>query len=203
MAAGRSWERPSWQRYFGMTPRQMERLRGIVREEIAERPLTREELIEAVGRRRGFKSVAEGPALRLGHAAEADRLAGRPRLRPERRDARDLHHAAGSELALGRPPRTGRGGTDRDPRLPRRVRPRDGRGVLRSGSPAAGSAGLGCVDGSRSSATRSSRSTWTATEPGSSPSMPTSCPRPSRPPPSACSPDSTSSCSAPARRTAT
>ena len=60
MAAGRSWERPSWQRYFGMTPRQMERLRGIVREEIAERPLTREELIEAVGRRRGFKRVAEG-----------------------------------------------------------------------------------------------------------------------------------------------
>ena len=60
MAAGRSWERPSWQRYFGMTPARMERLRGIVREEIAERPLTREELIEAVGRRRGFKAVAEG-----------------------------------------------------------------------------------------------------------------------------------------------
>ena len=60
MAAGRSWERPSWQRYFGMTPLRMERLRGIVREEIAERPLTREELIEAVGRRRGFKAVAEG-----------------------------------------------------------------------------------------------------------------------------------------------
>jgi hypothetical protein len=32
MAAGRSWERPSWQRYFGMTPARMERLRGIVRE---------------------------------------------------------------------------------------------------------------------------------------------------------------------------
>ena len=60
MAAGRSWERPSWQKYFGMTPLQMERLRAIVREEIAVRPLTREELIEAVGSRRGFKSVAEG-----------------------------------------------------------------------------------------------------------------------------------------------
>ncbi len=60
MAAGRSWERPSWQKYFGMTPLRMERLRGIVREEISERPLTREELIEAVGRRRGFRSVAEG-----------------------------------------------------------------------------------------------------------------------------------------------
>jgi hypothetical protein len=60
MAAGRSWERPSWQRYFGMTPLRMERLRAIVREEIAERPLTRQELIEAVGSRRGFKSVADG-----------------------------------------------------------------------------------------------------------------------------------------------
>jgi DNA glycosylase AlkZ-like len=60
MAAGRSWERPSWVRYFDMTPAAMERLRGVVREAIAERPLTREELIEAVGRRRGFKAVAEG-----------------------------------------------------------------------------------------------------------------------------------------------
>jgi winged helix DNA-binding protein len=60
MAAGRSWGRPSWVRYFGVTPRQMERLRGIVREVIADRPLTREELIEAVGRRRGFKAAAEG-----------------------------------------------------------------------------------------------------------------------------------------------
>ena len=60
MAAGRSWERPSWVKYFGMTPTQMERLRGVVREAIADRPLTREELIEAVGRKRGFKGVAEG-----------------------------------------------------------------------------------------------------------------------------------------------
>jgi hypothetical protein len=60
MAAGRSWERPSWVKYFGMTPAQMERLRGVVRQAIDERPLTREELIEAVGRRRGFKGVAEG-----------------------------------------------------------------------------------------------------------------------------------------------
>ena len=60
MAAGRSWERPSWVKYFGMTPRQIERLRGVVRDAIDERPLTREELIAAVGRRRGFKSVVEG-----------------------------------------------------------------------------------------------------------------------------------------------
>ena len=60
MAAGRSWERPSWVKYFGVTPQQMERLRGVVREAIAARPLTREELIEAVGRKRSFKGVAEG-----------------------------------------------------------------------------------------------------------------------------------------------
>ena len=27
IASGRSWERPSWQRYFGMTPKRMEALR--------------------------------------------------------------------------------------------------------------------------------------------------------------------------------
>jgi hypothetical protein len=60
VASGRSWERKSWQRYFGMTPLQMDRLRETVRDAIADGPLTREELIEAVGRRRGFASVAEG-----------------------------------------------------------------------------------------------------------------------------------------------
>ena len=60
MAAGRSWERPSWVKYFGVNPTQMDRLRGVVREAIAERALTREELIAAVGRRRGFRAMAEG-----------------------------------------------------------------------------------------------------------------------------------------------
>lgn len=60
VASGRPWERPSWVKYFGMTPSQMERLRGVVREAIDERPLTREELIEAVGRKRGFRHIAEG-----------------------------------------------------------------------------------------------------------------------------------------------
>ena len=60
MASGRSWERPSWQRYFGVTTALMERLRGIAREELAAGPLTREELIAAVGRHRGFRGVAQG-----------------------------------------------------------------------------------------------------------------------------------------------
>jgi hypothetical protein len=32
MAAGRSWERPRWQRYFGVTIKQMDILRRAVRE---------------------------------------------------------------------------------------------------------------------------------------------------------------------------
>ena len=41
MAAGRSWERPSWQRYFGVTPKQLEALRRAVREALDGAVLTR------------------------------------------------------------------------------------------------------------------------------------------------------------------
>jgi hypothetical protein len=45
MAAGRAWERPSWQRYFGMTAEEwiaaMDALRHVVREALAEKPHTR------------------------------------------------------------------------------------------------------------------------------------------------------------------
>ncbi|HEY2803572.1 MAG TPA: crosslink repair DNA glycosylase YcaQ family protein, partial [Actinomycetota bacterium] len=34
IASGRSWERPSWQKYFGVSPRQIEQLRSVVREEL-------------------------------------------------------------------------------------------------------------------------------------------------------------------------
>jgi hypothetical protein len=64
MAAGRSWERPSWQRYFGATPEVMERLRQAVREALAGAPLTREELVAAVSTRPGLGHV--GDALRSG-----------------------------------------------------------------------------------------------------------------------------------------
>jgi hypothetical protein len=60
MAAGRSWERASWVKYFRVNPTQMDRLRGVVRDAISSGPLTREELIDAVARRRGFKAAAEG-----------------------------------------------------------------------------------------------------------------------------------------------
>jgi hypothetical protein len=59
IASGRSWERPSWQRYFGMTPKQMEALRRAAREELESGPLTREELASAVSARRGLRHIGE------------------------------------------------------------------------------------------------------------------------------------------------
>jgi hypothetical protein len=64
MADGRHWERPSWQRYFGITPKQLEALRVVVREVLDGKVLTREELVVAVVARRGFGHV--GDALRSG-----------------------------------------------------------------------------------------------------------------------------------------
>jgi Winged helix DNA-binding domain len=64
MAAGRSWERPSWQRYFGVTPKQLDALRTVVRDALDGAVLTREELVAAVTARRGLGHV--GDALRSG-----------------------------------------------------------------------------------------------------------------------------------------
>jgi Winged helix DNA-binding domain len=60
LASGRSWERPSWQRYFGVTPKAMDSLRDTVREALDGTVLTREELIAAVVKRRGLGHVGEG-----------------------------------------------------------------------------------------------------------------------------------------------
>jgi hypothetical protein len=64
LASGRSWERPSWQRYFGVTPKQLDALREVVREALDGKVLTREELIAAVIARRGYGHL--GQALRSG-----------------------------------------------------------------------------------------------------------------------------------------
>jgi hypothetical protein len=64
MAAGRSWERPSWQRYFGVTTKQQDVLRGAVREALDGKLLTRDELVAAVIAQRGLGHVGE--ALRSG-----------------------------------------------------------------------------------------------------------------------------------------
>ena len=57
MASGRSWERPSWQRYFGVTPKQIEALRRAVRTALEDGPLTREEVAAAVAGTRGLRHV--------------------------------------------------------------------------------------------------------------------------------------------------
>jgi winged helix DNA-binding protein len=54
IAAGRSWEKPSWQKYFGVTPKQLDALREVVREALDGKALTRGELIAAVIARRGY-----------------------------------------------------------------------------------------------------------------------------------------------------
>ncbi len=59
MAAGRSWERPSWQRYFGVTPKQLEGLRQAVRSALESGPLTRDALVTEVSSRRGLRHVGE------------------------------------------------------------------------------------------------------------------------------------------------
>jgi len=59
IAAGRSWDRPSWQRYFGVTPKQLEALRAVVREALDGTVLTREQLVAAVVARRGFGHVGD------------------------------------------------------------------------------------------------------------------------------------------------
>jgi hypothetical protein len=59
IASGRSWERPSWQRYFGVTPKQIEALRQATRGILEDGPLTREELVTAITARRGLRHVGE------------------------------------------------------------------------------------------------------------------------------------------------
>ncbi|MDQ3876256.1 MAG: winged helix DNA-binding domain-containing protein, partial [Actinomycetota bacterium] len=53
------WERPSWQRYFGVTPKQLDELRRAVREALEGTVLTREELVAAVTEQRGLGHTGE------------------------------------------------------------------------------------------------------------------------------------------------
>lgn len=64
MAAGRTWERPSWQRYFGMPVEAWDRLRPVVREALENGPLSRDELVAAIVARPGLDHLGE--ALRAG-----------------------------------------------------------------------------------------------------------------------------------------
>jgi hypothetical protein len=59
IASGRSWARPSWQRYFGVTPDDIEAMREAAREVLGERELSREELVEGLVSRLGFEHLDE------------------------------------------------------------------------------------------------------------------------------------------------
>ena len=59
LAAGRSWEKPIWQRYFGVTPRHWQILRPAVRDALGGGALTREELAAAVTATRGLRHLGE------------------------------------------------------------------------------------------------------------------------------------------------
>lgn len=62
MAAGRSWERPSWERFFGASPAAIERLREVAHEALARGPLTRGELAAAVATVPELRHPGEGLA---------------------------------------------------------------------------------------------------------------------------------------------
>ncbi len=76
IAAGRPWERPSWQRYFGMTTERLDLLRRAVAEALDGPPLGRDELVAAVIARRGLEQVGE--ALLSGWGTLLKRALGRP-----------------------------------------------------------------------------------------------------------------------------
>lgn len=59
LAAGRSWERPSWQKYFGLTPALMALFREAARDALGDRALSRDELIAAVSERRKLAHIAD------------------------------------------------------------------------------------------------------------------------------------------------
>ena len=60
MAAGRSWERQSWQRYFGLTTAKMARFRETVREAMDGTALSREDIVAAVAADPALASLADG-----------------------------------------------------------------------------------------------------------------------------------------------
>lgn len=59
IAAQRSWELPSWQRYFGMTSKRWDTLRVAVGEALDGPPLTREELVAAIVAKRALGHLGE------------------------------------------------------------------------------------------------------------------------------------------------
>ena len=145
MASGRIWERPSWQRYFGVTPKQMEALRGACASALEAGPHPRGARRRGRGAQRGLKHVGEGARSGWGTLLKPLAWQGDLVLRAEPWQPRDVHAPGGRELALGRRPRSRGGGAGRDRRLPRRLRAGDASRRSATGCPAAGSASASCA----------------------------------------------------------
>ncbi|WP_316574804.1 winged helix DNA-binding domain-containing protein [Nocardia canadensis] len=73
IGAARTWEKPSWQKTFGATPEQVAALVEVVSAVLADRVLTREELVDAVLAEPGFAHLGE--QLRSGWGAVLKPLA--------------------------------------------------------------------------------------------------------------------------------
>jgi hypothetical protein len=114
-AHARPWERPSWQRYFGLTSKLLEELRLAVREALKDEALTREELVASVTGRSRLRPLAEGlrsgwgtllkPLAWQGELCFGPSRGGRPTfMRPEQASLRwaglpDLDEAAPTAVA--------------------------------------------------------------------------------------------------------
>jgi hypothetical protein len=59
MASTKWWERPIWVKYFGLTPKHIQEMRGIFREVVGDRALTREEVIAGITQRPRFEHLGE------------------------------------------------------------------------------------------------------------------------------------------------
>jgi hypothetical protein len=59
LAAGRSWESPAWQRYFGLSAAQIEGLRDVVRGILDGRVMTREEVNAEIVRAPGYEHLVD------------------------------------------------------------------------------------------------------------------------------------------------
>ena len=165
LAAGRPWERPAWQRYFGMDPATMERFRHAVRDALDGRTLTREELIAAVTIEPGLEHIADG--LRSGWGTLLKPVAWQGDL--------CFGPQAGNRVTFMRPdqasrrwaghPRSRCRRSDRRRRLRPRVRPGDRRPAFATGCRAASSRRNGSTAGSPTWATASHRSRSAASRP--------------------------------------
>ena len=107
-----------------MDPATAETFRDAVREALDGRTLTREELIEAITVTPGLEHVGDGAPVRLGDAAQAGRLAGRPVLRSADGQPRHVQAPGPGVATVGRHPGPGRGGAGRGRGIPRAYGPR-------------------------------------------------------------------------------